>query len=110
MTDEEKDEKWKEVRDRVLAHDAEYQDIVNGYKHGGVVNWIIIIGGAMVGSSLPDYLPIDNVVLMWVVSILAGILVIVIGLWIRSLFISRKTAEEVEREARERYFRSKNID
>lgn len=45
----------------------------------------------------------------WILSIAAGIVVIVVGLWIRSLFISRKTAEEVEREVRERYFRSQNI-
>lgn len=110
MTDKEKDEKWQEVRDRVLADDAEYQDIVNGYRRGGFVNWIIIIGGAVVGSSLPDFLPIENVALMWIVSVLSGILVIVIGLWIRSLLISRKTAEEVEHEVKERYFRSKNIN
>jgi uncharacterized membrane protein YeaQ/YmgE (transglycosylase-associated protein family) len=109
MTDEEKDRKWQEVRDRVLANDAEYQQIVDGYKRGSIVNWIIIIGGAMVGSSLLDFLPVTSVVMKWILSIAAGIVVIVVGLWIRSLFISRKTAEEVEREVRERYFRSQNI-
>lgn len=109
MTDEEKDRKWLEVRDRVLANDAEYQQIVDGYRRGSIANWIIIIGGAMVGSSLPDFLPVTSVVMKWILSIAAGIVVIVVGLWIRSLFISRKTAEEVEREVRERYFRSQNI-
>lgn len=72
MTDEEKDRKWQEVRDRVLANDAEYQQIVDGYKRGSIVNWIIIIGGAMVGSSLPDFLPVTSVVMKWILSIAAA--------------------------------------
>lgn len=103
MTNEEFEKRWAEDREQVLAHDEEYQRIAKGYKQGGVVNWIIIIGGAVVGSSLPDFLPIGNTILKWVLAIIAGILVITVGLWIRSLFISPRTAEEVEREVKERY-------
>lgn len=106
MTNEEFEKLWAENREQVLAHDEEYQRIVKGYKQGGAVNWIIIIGGAVVGSSLPDFLPIGNTVLKWVLAIMAGILAIAVGLWIRSLFISPKTAGEVEREVKERYRRT----
>lgn len=103
MTDQEFEQQWQKVRNQVLAHDEEYQRIQNGYKQGSVVNWIIIIGGAVVGSSLPDFLPIQSTVLKWVLAIVAGIIVIAVGLWIRSLFISPKTAGEVELEVKERY-------
>lgn len=103
MTDEEFEQLWQKNRDQVLAHDDEYQRIVNGYKRGSTINWIIIIGGAVVGSSLPDFLPIQSNVLKWIIAIVAGIIVIAVGLWIRSLFISPKTAEEVEKEVKERY-------
>lgn len=108
MNDEEFDKQWQQARKQVLANDDEYQRIVKGYKQGGVVNWIIIIGGAVVGSSLPDLLPIESTVLKWLLAIVAGIVVIVVGLWIRSLFISSRTAEEVELEVKERY--RKTID
>lgn len=103
MTDKEFDALWQKNRKQVLANDDEYQRIVNGYKQGSAVNWIIIIGGAVVGSSLPDFLPIQSTVLKWVLAIIAGIVVIAVGLYIRSLFISPKTAEEVEKEVKERY-------
>lgn len=106
MTDEEFEKKWESERSSVLANDDEYQRIVKGYRLGSVVNWIIIIGGAVVGSSLPDFLPIESAVLKWLVAIAAGIVVIAVGLWIRSMSISTKTAEEVEREVKERYRRT----
>lgn len=107
MTDEEIEKLWQQEREQVLAHDEEYQRIQNGYRRGSTVNWIIIIGGAVVGSSLPDFLPIHNRVLVWLLAIVAGIAVIAVGLWIRSLLISTKTAGEVEKEIKERYFKSK---
>lgn len=103
MTDEEFERKWQADRKKVLANDYEYQRIQNGYRKGSVINWIVIIGGAVVGSSLPDFLPIENNILKWVIAIVAGIAVIAIGLWIESLFISPKTAGEVEKEVKERY-------
>lgn len=106
MTDQEFEKLWQQNRKQVLANDEEYQRIQNGFKQGSAVNWIIIIVGAVVGSYLPDFLPIQNGVLKWVVSIVAGIIVIVLGLWIRSLFISPKTAGEVEMEVKERYRKS----
>lgn len=106
MTDEEFEKKWQEVRENVLSNDYEYKRIQDGYKRGSTVNWIIIIGGAMVGSTLPEYLPIKNKALTWLIAIVAGIIVIVLGLWIRSLFISRKTADEVEQEVKIRYRKS----
>ena len=106
MSDEEFKALWEKNRKQILANDDEYQRIQNGYKQGSVVNWIIIIGGAVVGSSLPDFLPIESTVLKWVLAIVAGIIVIAVGLWIRSLFISPKTAEDVEHEVMERYRRS----
>ena len=106
MSDEEFKALWEKNRKQILANDDEYQRIQNGYKQGSVVNWIIIIGGAVVGSSLRDFLPIESTVLKWVLAIVAGIIVIAVGLWIRSLFISPKTAEDVEHEVMERYRRS----
>lgn len=106
MTDEEFEKLWQANREKVLANDDEYQRIQNGFRRGGIVNWIIIIGGAVVGSSLPDFLPIQNKVLSWILAIVAGIIVIAVGLWIRSLFISTKTAGEVEMEVKERYRKS----
>ena len=103
MTDKECQQIWQKNRKAILSHDEEYQRIQNGYKQGSIVNWIIIIGGAAVGSSLPDFLPIQSAPLKWILAIAAGIIVIVVGLWIRSLFISTKTAEEVEKEIMERY-------
>lgn len=106
MTDEEFEKKWETERLKVLANDDEYQRIVKGYRQGSTVNWIIIIGGAVVGSSLPDLLPIESTVLKWLLAIAAGIAVIAVGLWIRSMSISTKTADEVEREVKERYRRT----
>lgn len=103
MTDEDFEKRWQQDREQVLAHDEEYQRIVNGYKQGSAVNWIIIIGCAVGGSTLTDYLPIESTLLRWILSIAAGVLAIGIGLWIRSLFISTKTANEVEQEVKERY-------
>ena len=103
MTDKEFQQIWQKNRKAILSHDEEYQRIQNGYKQGSIVNWIIIIGGAAVGSSLPDFLPIQSAPLKWVLAIAAGIIVIVVGLWIRSLFISTKTADEVEKEIMESY-------
>lgn len=103
MTDEEFEKIWQRDRDNVLSHDDEYQRIVKGYSSGSAVNWIIIIGGAVAGSSLPDFLPVESTALKWVLSIVAGIAVIIVGMWIHSLFISKRTAEDVEKEVKERY-------
>lgn len=105
MTDEEFERKWQENKDAVLANDEEYQKVKRGYEKTGIVDWIIYIGGIVLGDAVGSLLVVSGIV-RGIIDIVAAIVFIIIGLWMKSLFISRNTAEEIEQKVKERYRRT----
>ncbi|MCR5077808.1 MAG: Fis family transcriptional regulator [Prevotella sp.] len=102
MTNEEFEKKWAENRNKVLANDDEYQRIARSYTSWGWVDYVIFIGGFVICENLTKTL-FTSIILQYILAIVGMLLVWMGYRLIKSLISDKKTLEEAEEKARQRY-------
>ena len=97
------EKKWADNRQRLLQEDEEYQRILRSYrKH----NWAdaLVAPAALIGSmEFVAWLGVKSQVLNFVISLVLAIVFFFVFLYFKAVRVSRKTLDEVERHARDRF-------
>lgn len=94
---------WLQNRERLLAEDAEWQAMKDGYRVHGAADVLFYAIPIVVGIVCLDYLPISNELLRWVVCAGIIILVMAICMMIRTAGKGVKSASEIEKRVKEEY-------
>ena len=102
MTNEEFEEKWAENRKEVLANNEEYQRVAKSYNGSGLLDYVIFIAAFVICENYTKTI-VRSLVLQYLLAIV-GMVIIWLGYrFIKSLFNSKQTLEELEEKIKPQY-------
>jgi hypothetical protein len=105
MDNNEFEKLWETNRDKILANDSDYQRILKSYTAWTWADYIIFIGGFIICEQFMPSIS-ESIVLQYLLA-LAGMILIWLGYrLLRSQLIGKKTLQQAEQEAKERYRQS----
>lgn len=105
MEEKEFEKCWLQNRERLLANDAEWQQMRDSYKTHSGSDMLLYAIPIVVGIVCLDYLPIKHELLLWGVSAVIMIVVSVICVQIKSAASGIKSAGDIEKRVKEEYRR-----